>query len=111
MSAPTVALPILLLAWKPLVKGSVRGFASVRLGRSLTIHDVIVLASNGRLWVALPGKPLIDRDGRAVLDAHGKQRYGTLLEWSDKAAADRFSEAVIAAIRAEHGPEALEPAA
>jgi hypothetical protein len=34
----------------------------------------------------------------------------TILEWSDRAAADRFGSAVIAAIRAEH-PTALPDAA
>jgi hypothetical protein len=49
-------------------------------------------------------------DGRALLNDKGKQRYVTVIEWTDKGAADRFSAAVIAAIRAEC-PEALEPAA
>jgi hypothetical protein len=112
MSAPAAnPLPILLLEWRPLVKGALRGFATLRLGRSLKINDVPVLASNGKLWAALPGKPLVDRDGRAMLDARGKQRFTPILEWSDKAAADRFSQAVVDAVRAEHGPEALEPMA
>jgi hypothetical protein len=102
-------LPVVLLEWKPVVKNSLRGFATVRLGKSLQISECIVLASNGRLWVNLPGKPQYDRDGHPVLDPKsGKQKYSALLQWSDKAAADRFSEAVIAAIRAEHGPQALE---
>jgi hypothetical protein len=56
-------------------------------------------------------KPLVDRDGRAMLDARGKQRFAPVLEWSDQAAADRFSQAVVDAVRAEHGPEVLEAAA
>lgn len=104
-------LPLLLLAWKPVVKSSLRGFATVRLGKSLTINDCPVLCTNGKIWAALPGKPLVDRDGRAMLDVRGKQRFAPVLEWSDKAAADRFSQAVVDAVRAEHGPEALEPAA
>jgi hypothetical protein len=104
-------LPVALVEWKPVVKNSLRGFATVRLGKSLQISECLVLASNGRLWVNLPGKPQFDRDGHPVLDQRGKQKYSALLQWRDKAAADRFSEAVIAAIRAEHGPEALEPAA
>jgi hypothetical protein len=106
----TTAMPVVLLGWRPLVKGSLRGFASIQLGKSLRINDISVLCSNGKLWAAMPGKPLI-AEGRAVVDDQGKQKYTKFLEWSDKAAADRFSAAVIAAIRAEHGPEALEPAA
>src|SRR5450755_3127635 len=103
-------LPIQLLAWKPIVKGALRGFATIQLGRSLKIIDVPVLCGNGKLWASLPSKPLIG-DGKALLDANGKQRYAPIMEWSDKQAADRFSAAVVAAVRAEHGTEALEPTA
>jgi hypothetical protein len=114
MSASSVTavttLPVTLLAWRPLVKGALRGFATIQLGRSLKIIDVSVLCSNGKRWASLPSKPLIG-DGKVLLDDRGKQRYAPVMEWGDKQAADRFSVAVIAAVRAEHGPEALEPSA
>ena len=103
------SLSVTLLSWKPIIKGALRGFATIRLGRSLKIPDVSVLCSNGKLWASLPGKPLI-ADGKALLDDRGKQRYVQILEWTDKTAADRFSAAVVAAIRAVQ-PEALEPTA
>jgi len=109
MNAPSPApMPVTLLSWRPIVKGALRGFATVQVGRSLKIADVSVLCSNGKLWASLPSKPLIG-DGKALLDDRGKQRYVPILEWTDKQAAGRFSEAVVAAIRAEHGPAALEP--
>ena len=85
-TAPIV--PVVLLDWKPIAKGALRGFAAVRLGRSLIIRDLAILHSNGRAWVGLPGKPIIGADGTAARDASGKQRYVTILEWSDRAAAD-----------------------
>jgi hypothetical protein len=111
MSAPAAnPLPIVLLQWRPLVKGALRGFATIKLGKSLQINDVPVLCSNGKPRASLPSKPLIG-DGKALLDDRGKQRYAPIMEWSDKAAADRFSQAVVDAVRVEHGPEALEPTA
>ena len=86
LSAP---MPILLLAWRPLIRGSLRGFATIQLGRSLKIIDVPLLCSNGKRWASLPSKPLIG-DGKALLDDRGKQRYAPILEWSDRQAADRF---------------------
>jgi hypothetical protein len=106
-SAP---MPVRVLGWRPLVKGALRGFVTVQLGRSLKLTDLSIVSSNGKLWVAFRDKPLL-ADGKALLDDKGKQRYVTIMEWTDKAAADRFSAAVIAAGRAEFGPEALEPAA
>jgi hypothetical protein len=102
-------MPVALLAWKPITKGSLRGFARVRLGKALIIHDVPVLSSNGRAWVALPGKLVINVEGTVARDEKGKQRYIPILEWADRAAGDRFSAAVLAAIRAEH-PDALADA-
>jgi hypothetical protein len=108
-SMTTSAMPVTLLAWWPMNRGLLRGFATILLGKSLKITDVSVLSSNGKLWASLPGKPL-SAEGRALLDDRGKQRYVQILEWTDKTAANRFSAAVVAAIRAVQ-PEALEPAA
>jgi hypothetical protein len=105
----TEAMPVVLLEWKPIAKGSLRGFAAVRLGRSLVIRDLAILHSNGRAWVGLPGKPIISADGTAARAEKGKQRYSAILEWTDRSAADRFGAAVLAAIRAEH-PNALADA-
>jgi hypothetical protein len=103
------AMPVALLEWKPITKGAMCGFARVRLGRALVIHDIPVLCSNGRAWATLPGKPIIRADGTVVRDDKGKTRYAPILEWADRVAADRFGAAVLNAIRAEH-PNALADA-
>ena len=100
------AMPVALLDWKPITKGALRGFARVRLGRALVIHDIPVLCSNGRAWATLPGKPIIGADGTVVRDDKGKTRHAPILEWADRATADRFGAAVLAALRTEH-PNAL----
>lgn len=96
-----------LLNWRSLRKGSLLGFASVELPIGLTIVDCPVCASGGRVWAALPAKPQIDRDGRPIVK-DGRAQYTTILKWADRDLGDRFSEAIIALIRAEH-PGAIEP--
>src|SRR4051795_7535549 len=90
---------------KPTVKGSLRGFATVRLPIGLTIADIQVCTSHGKTWAALPSKPVIDRDGRHV-EKVGKRQYVSMLSWSDRATADRWSADVVELVRAAH-PDAL----
>jgi hypothetical protein len=103
MSTPAT-MTVALLDWRPMIRGALRGSATVQLGRSLKITDVPVLCSNGKFWVLMPGKPLI-ADGKVFLDDRGRQRYVQVLGWTDKTTAERFSAAVIAAVRREHGLE------
>ena len=94
---------ITLVEWKLLARNTLRGFATVTLPSGLTIRDVSVHASNGKHWASLPSKPIIGTDGVAKRDeTTGKIRYTPLLEWPDRATADRFSAAVIDAIEAQH---------
>jgi hypothetical protein len=106
-TTPPDGMPVALLEWKPFPKGALCGFASIRLGRTLVIHDVPVLQSHGRAWAGLPGKPLIGTDGIGLRDEKGRQRYARMLEWTNRQASDRFSEAVVSAVRQEHGADAL----
>ena len=98
---------VALLSWKPMPRNSLRGFASIRLGRSLKISDVAVHCSHGRRWAQMPARPLIDTGGTALRDDKGKVRYVPLLEWLDRDSADSFSEGVIAAVEREY-PGATE---
>jgi len=103
----TEAMPVALLDWRLMAKGSLRGFAKLRLGKSLVISDVVVLVGANGPWASLPSKPMVGRDGMALRDANGKQKYAPILEWADRDASARFSDAVIAAVRAAHGDAAL----
>jgi hypothetical protein len=93
--------------FKPLTKGALIGFATVRLPNGLTITDCAVCASHGKTWASLPSKPLLDRDGRHTADESGKKRYAPILSWGDRATADRWSAAVIELVRAAH-PDAFD---
>jgi hypothetical protein len=108
--APSPTKPgMRLISFRPLVKGSLRGFATVELPIGLKIADVPVLVSGGRAWASLPSKPQIDKDGQHKRDINGKPAYTAILEWRDRALADRFSAAVVELVRAQY-PDALEGA-
>jgi hypothetical protein len=95
-----------LAAFRPLTKNTLRGFASLELANGLTIIDCPIHLANGRAWASLPAKAAIDRDGRQIV-VDGKPQYGVVLKWRDRDLADRFSDAVIALVRAAH-PNALD---
>jgi hypothetical protein len=88
-----------LRSWKPTVKGALRGFATLET-RAMTLHDCPVHVTYGRPWVGLPGKPIIDAEGRHAVGPNGKKRYGVVIEWRDKDIGDRFSAAALATLRA-----------
>jgi hypothetical protein len=99
-----------LVAWRPLTKGALRGFATVELPIGLTISDCPVLISHGKTWASMPAKPILDRDGRQKADANGKASYASILSWRDRDLADRWSAAVVDLVRAEY-PDAIDGSA
>jgi hypothetical protein len=104
----SAAMPVVVLSFKNLRRNSLRGFASIRLGASLKINDVAIHRhESGKCWAALPSKPVLMADGTAKKGDNGKLVYVPMMEWSDKAASDRFSESVIAALEASN-PGATE---
>ena len=92
-----------LLSWKPMRKGTLRGFATVELPNGLTISDISVHLSHGKSWASLPSRPQLNSDGTARRDDAGKIAYAPVLKWRDRGLADRFSDAVVQAVEAEHG--------
>jgi hypothetical protein len=59
-------------------------------------------ASNNGPWAALPAKPELDNEGRRKLDINGKPTWSPVLEWRTRDLANRFSDAVVAAVRQAH---------
>ena len=108
---PEQPMPVALLDWKPLVRNSLRGFAAIRLGKSLKLAEIAVHCQYGKRWAQMPGKPQLDKDGQARRDDAGKVEYTPVVAWLDREAADRFSEAVIAAVEAVHPGATAENAA
>jgi hypothetical protein len=104
---PSPAPRMRLLAWRPMVKNSLHGFATVELPSELQISDIPLLQSHGKAWASLPGKPQIDAEGRHKRDINGRPSYVKILEWRDRELSDKFSEAIVALFCAAH-PDALE---
>ena len=99
-----------LLSFKPLIRNSLRGLAEFELSNGLRLIDCTVLVSNGKAWVSLPSKPLLDQDGQHKRDVSGKLAYVPVLQWRDRGVSDRFSDAAILLILGAH-PDALGGAA
>lgn len=102
-------MPVTLVEWKALNRNTLLGFATIQLGKSLVVSDCPVhrtATGDGgfRYWAALPAKPVVDRDGRAVRDGTGRIKYAALLSWADRDAADQFSAAVVEACRVHLDP-------
>jgi hypothetical protein len=92
-----------LISWRPLTKGSLRGFCTVEIQPlGLRIIDCPVLCSHGRAWCGLPGKLQVDSTGRQKTDTTGKPLYAAVLQWRSRELGDRFSAAVVSAIRRAH---------
>ena len=87
-------------------KGSLLGFARVELPSGMILHDVTILTGERGPWASPPSKPMIDRDGVAMKDTNGKVRYSPIVEFASKEVRERFSAAVVDALRASH-PEAI----
>jgi hypothetical protein len=85
-------------AWKLINKGALLGLATVEASL-LTIFDCPVLTSHGKIWVALPGRPQIDAEGRHQIGPDGKKAHVPAMKWRSKEIGDRFSTAVIEALR------------
>ena len=98
---------ITLVAWHPLVKGGLRGFATVELPIGLKLIDCPVLVLNGKAWPCLPSKPVLDRDGKHRTDANSKPVHAAILEWRTRDLAERFSAAVVELVQCTH-PGALD---
>lgn len=91
-----------LLGWKPIRRlPTLCGFASIRYGESLKISDIAVHSGDGRRWINLPGKPLINGSA-VVMDNRGKPKWVKVVEFLDDDAAEDFACAVIAAVEREH---------
>jgi hypothetical protein len=64
----------------------------------LRIIDVTVFQSRGKRWCGLPGKAILDKDGRARRDDRGKVQYAPVLHFLDRDTSDTFSGRVIEAL-------------
>jgi hypothetical protein len=81
---------IIVAEWKPLTKNTLRGFLSVNLPSGMVIHNLTVHEKGGARWVGLPA--------REWTNDQGVKQYAKLIEFRDRATANRFCDAVLAAL-------------
>jgi hypothetical protein len=95
-----------ILEWRPLRRNTLLGFATVEMPSGMVMAEIGIMRAERGEWAAPPSKPQIDRDGVGMKDAAGKLKYTPLISFTSKERRDRFSDAVIEAMRAAH-PEAF----
>jgi hypothetical protein len=91
---------IICLEWRPVERNTLRGFAEIKVVPWRLIMDgVAVHERDGRSWVQLPARPQIDKDTGTVVRDGAKIQYAKVLEFDDREIANRFSDAVVAAVK------------
>jgi hypothetical protein len=86
--------------------GAMLAFLSVELASGIIINGLRLMVGTSGPWVAMPSQKQFDRDGNPRLDANGKPQFNQIIEFRDRATADRFNAMVIDLVRAKY-PEAL----
>ena len=87
-------------------KGCLFGFAKIGMPSGMIVSDVTILTGERGPWASPPSKPTILTDGTVAKDDPGKIRYVPIIEFVSRDVRQKFSDAVIAAVRATHS-EAL----
>ena len=72
----------------------------------LRIFDATVHEKNGSRWIGLPAKPQVTKEGVVRKDDRGKTAYSPVLEFTDRATRDAFSQRVIERLLERH-PDAF----
>jgi hypothetical protein len=101
--------PVTISDWKARESGSLVGFFTAGMPSGLSLSELMLHHRDGAWWISFPAKPMLGADGTALRDDRGKIRYSKpLIEFTSRAARDRFSEQVIDALRRAH-PEVFAP--
>jgi len=85
------------IAFKPLERGSLLGFADLAMDSGLVLLGCTYHASNGKRWANPPGRPQLDGDKKVILDG-GKVAYAPVVDFVDKAIRYKWSAAAVKAI-------------
>jgi hypothetical protein len=81
---------IVIADWKPHDKNTLKGFFTASLPSGLVFHDLMLHEKSGTRWIAFPG--------REWKSSQGNRQYARFVEFRDRATADRFRDAVLAAL-------------
>jgi hypothetical protein len=94
---------VIILKVKELRKNTLRAFVDIASRQTgFEIYECVFHIKGDKAWVSPPSKAMIGRDGNTLRDSDGKVRYSSVVSFSSKAARDRWSDAVVAALQSAH---------
>ena len=76
--------------WRPHSKGTLVGFFSATLPSGMILHNLMLHEKGEARWIGLPA--------REWTNDQGERQYAKLIEFRDRAAADRFRRGVLDAL-------------
>jgi hypothetical protein len=76
--------------WKPHNKGTLVGFFSATLPSGLVLHGLMLHRQGEARWIGYPAREYVDQ--------FGTKQYARIIEFTDRATADRFRDAVLDAL-------------
>jgi hypothetical protein len=97
---------LVLIDWKPAKPGgALLGRAKIRLPIGLEIDGIGLFGRGIRVWASMPAEIVRDDAGQPLRDPiTGKTKHRSNLRWSTRELQDGWSNAVVTAIEAKHGP-------
>lgn len=96
------------MAFRPLRRGSLVGFCSVRFGSGLVMHEVGIHRAGTKTWCSPPSKPWVRGDA-LVRDDAGKLKYSPIIEFINHGTRSSWSRQILTALQEQY-PEALAAA-
>jgi hypothetical protein len=100
-----------LLAWRPLRKSSLVGFARVQFGSGLIINEIAVHVAGSRAWAQPPARPWLEGNA-LVLTEEGKPRWQPVVDFANHGVRASWSRQVVNVVREAHPdlfPEDVRP--
>ena len=76
--------------FKPFVKNTLRGFCTIVLPSGMAIHSCTLHEKDGKRWISFPAEKFTNKDGEVS--------YKRLIEFADRATADKFRDQALEAI-------------
>jgi hypothetical protein len=90
----------------PMPRNTLLGFATIQAPSGMILHDVTVHRQGDSVGALPASKPMLGRDGMQLKDPNGKLRWQPIVSFKDKPTRDRWSRAVVEALRQQR-PEVI----
>jgi hypothetical protein len=75
---------------------------TVQTRSGFIFHDVVIHERNGRYWATPGTRPLLGPNGRQIVDHKGKRQWCPVISFASDDLRNKFSDAVISALRVSH---------